>query len=161
MKPDDTYNLAVQILDEYIATGKLRRTHERYIILRQICNFPAQFTAEQLQLLCTKELAVSRATIYNTLQLLLDASLLISYPLYAGSKTTCYELCIKKNSRMYFRCSQCGRVVEFEDKSISSLVKNRRYSNFVPTNLSLYVFGTCKVCRRQSKRGGNKNSNSI
>ena len=152
MKPEETYKLAVEILDEYLATGKFRKTHERYIILRQICNFPAQFTAEQLQLLCTKELTVSRATVYNTLQLLLDASLLLSHPLYAGSKTTCYELCIKKNTRMYFQCSRCGRVVEFEDKAINNLVKNRRYSNFTPSNLSLYVFGTCKVCRRQPKK---------
>ena len=149
MKQEETYKLAVEVLDEYLSAGKFRRTNERYVILRQICNFPAHFTAEQLQILCVRELSVSRATIYNTLQLLLDAGLLTAHPLYAGSKTIAYELTTRKNNKMYFQCNRCGRVVEFEDKMISNTVKNHRFQNFNLSNFSVYVYGTCKLCRRR------------
>lgn len=152
MKKDDTYNEALSMLDEYIAANRLRKTQERYIILRQICNFPAQFTANQLELLCAKELTVARATIYNALQLFLDAGLLTAHQQYAGSKVTAYELVVAKNSKMMFQCTRCGRVVEFNDKAVDNALRMHRYSNFIPANYSTYIFGVCKTCRSPKKK---------
>lgn len=151
MKAGEIYKVALEMLNEYIATNKLRKTQERYIILRQICNFPSQFTADQLAVLCAQELTVSRATIYNSLQLFLDCGLIVAHPLYAGSKVTAYELAIAKNSTMHFQCSKCGRVVTFENKAIDNSIKGYKYSNFIPSNYSVYVFGECKICRRKLK----------
>lgn len=151
LKTSETYKSALDILNEYISANNLRKTQERYTILRQICKFPSQFTADQLSTLCAQELTVSRATIYNSLQLFLDSGIIVAHPLYAGSKVTAYELAIRKNNIINFQCTKCGRVVAFENKAIDTAIRGYRYSNFVPANYSVYVFGECKVCRRKPK----------
>lgn len=147
---EQIYDEAVVKLDEYLAANRMRRTPERYTILRQICKFPAQFTAEQLRILCSDELTIARATVYNTIQLFLDAGILLYAPRYAGSKEQSYELNFAKESVLMFHCTSCGRESTFSDKSVTTSVMMHRYSNFVPGNYTLNVFGVCKHCR--SKR---------
>ncbi len=145
---DDLYESAVSVLDQYIEQNRMRHTQERYTVLRQICQFPSQFTTEQLTVLRSAELSLSRATIYNAIQLFLDCGLLVAHSLRAGSKTTSYELVIPKRSQMIFQCTKCGREVKFDNKAIDRVIMEHKYPNFVPKNYSLYVFGECKHCRR-------------
>lgn len=146
-EPDKLYEEAVARLDEYLTANHLRRTAERYTILRQICNFPAQFSADQLRILCMTELSIARATVYNTIQIFLDAGILLYAPRYAGSKEQSYELNFAKESVLVFHCTSCGRESVFTDKSVTNSVMMHKYSNFVPSNYTLNVFGVCKHCR--------------
>lgn len=141
------YERSVAMLDNYLALNNMRRTKERYHVLSQMCSFPSAFTAVQLMVLCSAELALSRATVYNALQVFLDAGIVTVLPSYAGSKEVQYEISTRKVSYMRFKCEECGREVIFEDKIFRTMVMEKKYANFVPKHFTINVYGKCKVCR--------------
>ena len=64
-------NEVKKILDKNIDLKKLRKTPERYAILEEIYNFSHHFDADELYNKMNKsKFSVSRATVYNTLELL-------------------------------------------------------------------------------------------
>jgi len=139
------YKVALERLNTYIREHKMRPSKERSLILTKICQLPQPFTAEQLTEVCQKE-DVSRATVYNTLKLFLLAQILCSIKREHGSTFTKYEI-ITGLVRMQTVCTRCGKVTEFHDKAIASMLFDRVYSNYVTKRLSITVYGECKICR--------------
>ena len=107
-----------------------------------------RFTIEELRLGLT-ELSISRATIYNTLSLLEDARLVQKLDKEFGVRTAQYEWVQNSESSVHVVCTKCGRVSEVKDSTISRMLADKRWSNFIPHHFSLYVFGQCKVCRKK------------
>lgn len=143
------YREAERKLDKFIARNQLRRTPERFIILRHACDLGNPFTAGQLMQLAQQD-HISQGTVYNTLSLLVSAQILWCLG-KRGTKAE-YEVVTGGKIRMQLRCSECGRVADFKDVAIENLVNARKYSNFNISHFSLYVYGSCKTCRRKKLR---------
>ena len=81
-----------RIFTEYLKENKCRRTPERYAILNAIYSFNGNFEiSDLLKLLEEKDkFRVSRATVYNTITLLINANLVIHHQFGTVSK---YERC--------------------------------------------------------------------
>ena len=120
------------------------------MVLEQVCLLPQPFTAEQLADACKAE-RISVGTVYNALNLFLLAQILYATNRQRGRAATEYELTVGSPTRMHIVCTRCGRVTEIHDKAIARLVQERKYSNFNMQHFSLYVYGECKICRRQVK----------
>ncbi len=142
----ERYKEAERKLEQYIAEHRLRHTPERYTILRHACELGNPFTVEQLTQLAEQS-HISRATIYNTLSLLVSAQIL--WCIGRKGAQAEYELVTGGKVRMRLKCSNCGRIADFKDIAIENLVAARKYSNFNLTHFSLYVYGTCKTCRKK------------
>ena len=142
------YKAALEHLNAYARTHEMRASKVRNLILRRVCRLKQPFTAEQLEAECSEE-RISKATIYNALQLFLDAEMLNKHERMIGQPATLYEL-VTKASRvhMYLLCTKCGRRAAFYDKAMMQLVKERNYPNFNIQNYTLAVYGECKICRR-------------
>jgi Fur family ferric uptake transcriptional regulator len=149
-KKEDIQPTPAELLANYLVEHQLRHTPERYTILAKICELQ-RFTIDELRSKLT-DITISRATVYNTLSLLEDARLIQKLDKEFGVRTTQYELVHASDSSVQVICQRCGRVSTVRDTTISRMLADKKWSNFVPHHFSLYVFGHCKVCRRKIKR---------
>lgn len=150
MNPSDsniTYSSAVERLRAYINEHGMRRTREREVILEQVCALQC-FSVEELRGALT-ELTISRATIYNALEVLEKAGIIHRLDKQFGVRAGKYEVVQANASHIQIICQRCGRVSEVRDTTINRMLADKRFTNFNPQRFSLYIYGTCKVCRRK------------
>lgn len=145
----DILQSSSDLLRAYLDEHQLRHTPERFAILAAVCKLQ-RFTIDELRA-SLENLTVSRATIYNTLSLFEDAKLVYRLSKEFGVRTAQYELVKSSESSVRIICQRCGRVGIVKDPTINRMLADKRWSNFVPDHFSLYVFGNCKVCRRNAK----------
>ena len=96
------------------------------------------------------EYRVSLATVYNTLELLLDCGLVVKH-LFDG-KTAQYEKAFAANAHSHLVCTYCGYVKEFSDRRMMKQIQSKTFSSFDVSHFSLYLYGTCKSCRQTKKK---------
>lgn len=105
-------------LDEFIRRKGLRRTTQRECIVDVVFSRDEHFTAEELFDRVRKVNGeTSRATVYRTLGMLVEADLLRQIDL--GESQVTYDPNFHdKPSHNHLVCIDCGRVVEFEDGNV-------------------------------------------
>ena len=139
-------------LDEFIRRKGLRRTNQRDAVISSVFSKDEHFTAEELyERVRKKHPDVSRATVYRTLLLLVEADLLRAIDL--GENQTTYDPNFHdKPSHNHLLCIDCGRVVEFEDAHIDLLndCVTRRLG-FKPLRQTLKIEGSCEQLRRTGR----------
>lgn len=145
MKEEESYAQIRGIFTEYLKAHKHRKTPERYAILEQIYNYSGHFNADILFSIMQDKYRVSLATIYNTLELLIDSKLIIKHQL--GGQFAQYEKAFGNTTHHHLVCTQCGKVKEFSDKQIRTAIQTREFAHFEMSHYSLYLFGTCAKCK--------------
>jgi Fur family ferric uptake transcriptional regulator len=106
------YRTAETALKTYIRTQGLRETRERYAILKEIYLNLEHFDAEQLyNQLLARGIKVSRATVYNALQLFVEAGLVRRY--LFGEGRMLYERSLGRQQHDHLICVDCGAIEEF------------------------------------------------
>lgn len=137
-----------QRLDDFIRRKGLRRTGQREEILKSAFSQDEHFTADGLFTRVSKSHPnISRATLYRTLALMVEAGLLREIDL--GDDQTTYDPnFLDKPSHNHLVCIDCGRVVEFEDAHIDLLndCVTRRLG-FKPLRQSLKIEANCEQLR--------------
>ena len=150
MDSSKTAGTVNRIFTEYLKENKCRCTPERYAILDAIYSINGSFEIPDLLKLLEekKKFRVSRATVYNTITLLINANLVMHHQFGDKSK---YEKCYN-TEKSHMVCTQCGKVKEVEANEIISQVMARRYTAFTPAYMSTYLYGLCSACVRQNKK---------
>lgn len=146
---------ASQQLGEYLERTHRRRTPERFMILSAAESLKRHFSVEQLcDVLAAEDTRIARATVYNTVAMLVDAGILTGRS-FDGAATV-YEF--ESEPHHHLVCTRCGRVKEIRDRSLDEYLRTRRYSAFTPSQSTLTVYGVCSTCARRA-RSGNKKAN--
>ena len=139
-------------LEEFIRSKGLRRTGQRDAILRAVFARDEHFTADELcDRIRRSDAGISRATVYRTLGLLVEAGLLREIDL--GDNHTTYDPnFLEKPSHNHLVCIDCGKVVEFEDSHIQTLndCVTRRLG-FRPVSQSLRIEANCEQLRKNGR----------
>ncbi|TAG07673.1 MAG: transcriptional repressor [Verrucomicrobia bacterium] len=141
-----------QRLDDFIRRKGLRRTNQREAIVQAAFSQDEHFTAEELFERARKiDRDASRATVYRTLGLLVEAGLLREIDL-GGSQTTYDPNFLDKPSHNHLVCIDCGRVVEFEDKHVDLLndCVTRRLG-FKALRQSIKIDASCEKLRQNGR----------
>lgn len=140
-----------QIFTEYLILHRHRKTPERYAILDAIYSFDSHFDMDTLYTRMAEEekFRVSRATLYNTILLLLDAHLVVKHQ-FGGSSQ--YERCYLSHTHHHQICTQCGKVEEVQDDVLRELIEQSKLKQFTLSHYSLYLYGLCAKCNRVNKR---------
>lgn len=139
----DIVKVAEKTFMEFLQKKKLRRTAERFVILREIYSRKDHFDAEALYIsLRNKRFLVSRATIYNTLELLHECGLVFRH--HFGKKMMMFEKSFGYKQHNHIICLDCGKIIEFTDpriEMVADMVNNKGYE---VKNQSLTFYVRCK-----------------
>lgn len=154
----DVWKNVLRILDGYLEMNNRRKTPERYTILKAIYNSEGHFTLEELgeKLISDYNFPVSRATLYNTLNLFMQLRLVIRHR-FQGS--TVYEACYDNTSHCHQICTLCGKVTEVKSPQISEAIEATHLKRFRKDVYTLYIYGICSTCQAKLTRMKNKELN--
>lgn len=142
-------NPVVKKFNEYLDAHSMRKTTERYAILTRIMSINGHFTIEELQQMIEGDgFHVSRSTVYNTVELLIEAKMLRRH-VFEGMQAQ-YERITLPHTHLI--CTTCGKVKEVRDPNFAAFMNARRFNAFNTDHYSLYVYGTCSTCARKIKR---------
>ncbi len=146
-----------RILDNYLEMNNHRKTPERYTILKAVYSIDGHFSLEELgdKLSDEYNFPVSRATLYNTLNLFLQLRLVIRHR-FQGA--TVYEACYDNTSHCHQICTMCGKVTEVKSALISEAIENTHLKRFRKDGFTLYIYGICSVCQGRLTRMKNVKS---
>ena len=145
----DINNPVVRKFSDYLDAHDMRKTTERFAILKRALDINGHFTIEELQqVLDADGFRVSRSTVYNTVELLMDSKILRRH-VFEGMQAQ-YERITLPHTHLI--CTTCGKVKEVRDPNFAAFMNARRFNAFNTDHYSLYVYGTCSTCARKKKR---------
>jgi len=132
------------IFSAHLEKQKFRKTPERFTILEEIYRRTDHFDAEALYIhMKAQNYRVSRATVYNTLELLVNCDLVTKHQF--GENTARYEKAYGYKQHDHIICVNCGKVLEFCDPRIQQIKDMMGdIMNFNVTHHSLNLYGSCK-----------------
>ena len=139
------------ILTAYLELNKHRKTPERFTILDAVYSMNGHFSLEELGDMLAKEynFPVSRATLYNTLRLLIKLRLVVRHRFQS---TTKYEACFDNNSHCHQICTMCGKVTEVKSQGEIDAINKMPTRRFHKDGFTLYVYGICSSCQTKMRR---------
>ncbi|MBN8820535.1 MULTISPECIES: Fur family transcriptional regulator [unclassified Spirosoma] len=132
--------------EDWLLAKGLRRSGERFAILDEVYSRNDHFDAEDLfKSMQAKSYRVSRATVYNTLDVLIECGLIIRHQFGDDDNAKYrYEKSLGRQQHAHLVCTLCHRVKEFCDPRLH-LIKTHvgKALQFQVVSHSLVFYGQC------------------
>lgn len=155
---NETLPLVREIFRSYLKEKSQRQTPERMRILEEIYAREGHFDADDIyDRIRTDGRKVSRATVYNTLDLLIGCGLVQKHQF--GHNHAYYERAYAYQQHDHLICQECGEVIEFCDPRILEIQRMlESIHGFTISDHSLHFKGTCNDAAACRERRGEEPS---
>ena len=136
----------------FLQTQHQRMTRERAALVQEIFATHYHFEADELLLkMKEKNLKISRATVYRTLELLVKSGMVRR--VHLGEDHYHYERITKDSHHDHLICTTCGNVIEFHDPALEARqLEICGRHRFRPTFHNLQILGVCNKCQRKGQQ---------
>jgi len=156
---EDTIELVKEIFRSYLKEGNQRQTPERFMVLEEIYRADGHFDADDIFFrMQDGGTRVSRATVYNTLDLLVECGLVQRQQF--GKRQINYEGEYAYHQQYNIICNECGHVLEFCEPRIGEIqdLIGKIHGMNIDSH-SLHFYGSCKdveSCEHKKANAGKK-----
>ena len=137
----------------FLESRHLRKTPERFAILDVIASATSHFSLDWLaDSLSKTDFRVSKATLYNTIKLLLECKIIRRFQI--DSAKNLYERCTSTHAltHIHLVCDGCGKVKVVKDNELLSLLNTKRFSAFSVQYFNINGHGLCNTCARKQRK---------
>lgn len=148
---DNVIKNAKGIFEEFLLKNGNRKTSERFYVIDELYALDEHIDVDNLYLIMkNKDYSISRATIYNTLDLLVECGLAVKHQF--GDKSALYEQALTYKHHDHLVCNQCHKIKEFSDPKIDEIKKTiGKALDQKVTNHSLVFYGDCTLENCENK----------
>jgi Fur family ferric uptake transcriptional regulator len=141
-----------QIFISKLRNKGLEVTEERLKILEEVFSRHDHFDVETIVNKMNEErTGVSRATVYRTIELLLEFGFINK--LVLGNGSVRYEHIIGHSNHEHLICEVCGTILEVRIPELEKIQEEIALQNyFVPSRRTFNVYGVCRKCREKMEK---------
>jgi Fur family ferric uptake transcriptional regulator len=139
--------ISLAAADRLTAAGE-RVTRQRLLIANALAADGRQQTAEQLyRRLRRREPGIGRATVFRTLETLVDAG--VARRLELDGHIYAYVACLPAHHH-HVACTRCGRVEEIDEAYVTPIAERLAHDmGFEIDDARLDFYGRCATCRAE------------
>jgi Fur family ferric uptake transcriptional regulator len=140
---------AIEVFRRFLRAKDLKITRQREILLRRIFESSEHFSAETLEDRIRGD-GISKATIYRTLQLLLEAELIAEASIEDDRRF--YEHIFGRAPHDHIVCIDCRKVFEFDGSALAEIEGGIAESiGFLPVTRRLRIEANCVALRETGR----------
>ncbi|MCG2726444.1 MAG: transcriptional repressor [Elusimicrobia bacterium] len=135
-----------KILRKHIEIKGLRKTNQRYKVLEVFLANDEHLSVDELYFLVKKRYPeISHSTVFRSMKIIFNAGLAAKIRNFDGLIK--YEHSYKHKQHGHMICSNCLKIIEFDDIQIKELLKKAaKEKEFKPQIFRTKILGLCKKC---------------
>lgn len=147
--PPDPRRALVDRFTRYLRDRRLPVTRQRIEVAQSLLRMPDHPSVDRIQRdLAQRGVRVGTATVYRTLDLLVESGLVRQHDFGDGFRR--FEAVAERAHHEHLICQRCGRVVEFTNERLERMVEMiADEMQFLHRQHRVEVYGLCTECRRR------------